>query len=325
MIITLTHQTISGFEMELKSFFRAVPFGRYLSDRKLDNNQAVNFEYDLLVNYLLKGEIWIVIDDKNKLQGLIGFHFSEWDTNVFHRRMAILQYFLVKEYDLENDKSLANLLIDLFHKWTYKNGIEVVITKMDTKYFTPVLVLQERGYIFYETNTFRSIGIEDINRVNLENLKYRFADRSDVSSLKNLALKNTFNKSHFYLDSHFDIKHVEKMYSLWIDNALKSSQRVLVIEDNGEIAGVFIYENLDLTRYFGKKIGAWKFAAIDKSFRNKGLGLSLFKATMHACLIDNNDVIDTDLVEKNIVSQNFHDKLGFKLVNTLYTFHKWFK
>jgi len=57
---------------------------------------------------------------------------------------------------------------------------------------------------------------------------------------------------------------------------------------------------------------------------NKGLGLALFKAVIQSCIDHNVAVIDTDLVEKNIVSQRIHDKFGFNLVYTLYTFHKWF-
>jgi len=323
MITILSLENISEYEEAIKSFFRSVPFGRYLSDRKLDKNRSINFEFDSLVRYIKHGNLIIKLKNKNEVLGLVGFHLSDWDTVIFKKRMAILQYFITVENKLNFDKIVANQLLNIFHDWASKNKIDVVITKIDTKYFAPILVLQEHGYIFYETITFRSIEVQNLKRAYYGN-EFRFAVESDKEDLKKLALKNTFKKSHFYLDSNFELARVEEMYSNWIMNALSSSQKILVMEVDSKIVGVFIYENIDLSSYFSKKFGIWKFAAVDGSFRDKGLGMNLFKAAINACIIDSNDIIDTSLVEKNIISQNFHDKLGFQLVNTLYTFHKWF-
>jgi GNAT superfamily N-acetyltransferase len=324
MIIKLSESNFSEYQDKIKTFFKLVPFGRFLSDHKLPNQQSIELEYDNMLSYVTANGILHISLKNDVINGIIGFHFSPWDTDIFEKRMAILRYFLVHESNYISDRSIASELLMLFHDWAKEQDIQVAVTKVETKYFNPVLILQENGYIFFETNTYRTVKSQDfIGKVD-NNINYRFANNGDKERLKELALKSTFLKSHFYLDKNFDVSNVDKMYAKWISNALESQQKVLVLEEENEIAGVFIYDNIDLEKYYGTKFGVWKFAALDSKFRKKGLGLALFNATINACITDGNSIIDTDLVDKNIISQNLHDNLGFKLVNTLYTFHKWF-
>lgn len=324
MIIKLSNSNFSDYQDNIKSFFKLVPFGRFLSDHKLPILKSVELEYDNMFNYATTNGILYISIENDVINGIIGFHFSSWDTDIFDKRMAILKYFLVHESNYIDDRSVASELLLLFHNWAKEQEIQVAVTKVETKYFNPVLILQENGYIFFETNTYRSVKAQDFLGKVDKNINYRFANKSDKERLKELALKSTFLKSHFYLDKNFESSKVDSMYAKWISNALESQQKVLVLEEENEIAGVFIYDNIDLEKYYGTKFGVWKFAALDSKFRKKGLGLSLFHATINACIEDGNSIIDTDLVDKNIISQNLHDNLGFKLVNTLYTFHKWF-
>lgn len=314
----------SSCEKRLREFIKTTPFGRFLSDRRIGFENSVDFELMNLKSYSEKGSIILAVNDNGEILGLIGFHFSAWDTDTFFKRMAILQYFLVKEFDVKIEKEIANHLVDIFHQWTKENQIKVVITKLDTQYFTPILILQQNGYILYECITFRSLNVSADIKLLGERIKYRYALESDKEKLKSISLKNTFTKSHFYLDTNFDIERVELMYSRWIENALNSKQKIVIIEDNNLIAGVFIYDLVNHSSTLNKKFGVWKSAFVDSSFRNKGIGLKLFKATLQSCINDGVDIVDSTLVEKNIISQSFHDKLGFRLVNTLYTLHKWF-
>lgn len=314
----------SSWENEIRQFIESMPFGRFMSDRRIEFDNSVNFELINLKKYSEKGNFVLAINEKKEIQGFIGFHFSQWDTDVFLNRMAFLQYFLVKESDIKTETEIANQLLIHFHQWTKENHIKVVITKLDTQYFTPVNVLQQNGYILYECVTFRSLEINSNIKTIGEGITYRYAVESDSEALKSISLKNTFVKSHFYLDNKFDIQRVELMYARWIENALKSKQKIVIVEDNNQIAGVFIYDLVDYSSTLNRKIGVWKSAFVDSRFRDKGIGLKLFKATLQSCINDGVDVVDSSLVEKNIVSQSFHDKLGFRLVNTLYTLHKWF-
>lgn len=317
-------QDLSLYENALKLFFKSVPFGRFLSDPKINLNSAVEHEYNALLKYMERGSIALAINHKNNIMGLIGFHFSEWDTDVFQKRMAIIQYFLVKEIEVEAEQEISTGLINLFHKWSKENKIDVVVTKLDSKYFTPILMLQKNGYLFYECITYRKLEVAKDHYKKSNDILFRYAKESDKEQLKKFALKNTFKKSHFYLDTNFDLSKVEIMYSKWIENALNSKQKIVIIEESDQIAGVFIYDIADYTSLFNKKFGVWKFAAVDSNFRDRGIGTKLFMATLQSSVDNGAEIIDSTLAEKNIISQKFHDKLGFYLVNTVYTLHKWF-
>ncbi len=315
---------ISSHEDSIKKLFNKQVFGRFLSDRQIDKPGALNYELNALISYLKKGEIIVAINDSKDVIGLIGFHFSEWDTNVFQKRVAFLQYFIVEEGNVKFEREIASKLLDKFHEWVKDREIDVVIVKIDTQYFSPIFVLQQNGYILYETITSKSLDVTSDIRNVTEGIDYRFAENSDIESLREIALKNTFKKSHFYLDTNFSIESVELMYARWIENALNSKQKIVIIEADNKIAGVFIYDIVDYSAFINKKIAVWKSAFVDDLYRGKGIGLRLFKATLQACINDGVDIVDSTLVEKNIISQSFHDKLGFRLVNTLYTLHKWF-
>jgi UDP-2,4-diacetamido-2,4,6-trideoxy-beta-L-altropyranose hydrolase len=319
-IIDITH-----YEDAIKKLFHKQPFGRYLSDRKIEKPGAIAHEWNRLLEYSKKSTVILAIKDETEVIGIIGFHFSEFDTDVFQKRMAFLQYFMVEESDITFEREIAKSLLDQFHDWVKDNAIQVVATKLASQYFSPIYVLQEHGYILYENLYFETLDISkgDTNK-DYKDIEYRYARDADKDTLKEIALNNTFSKSHFYLDTKFSVDRVDLMYARWIENALKSDQKIVIVEDDKKIAGVFIYDIVDYTETMNKKFAVWKSAFVDSSSRGKGIGLKLFRATLQSCIDDGADVVDSSLVEKNSISKSFHDKLGFRMTNTVYTLHKWF-
>jgi GNAT superfamily N-acetyltransferase len=121
-----------------------------------------------------------------------------------------------------------------------------------------------------------------------------------------------------------DSKKVDSLYEKWVDNAFESKSKIIVIEENGIMAGMFIYQ-LNEPNIALKSISAtWQFAALLPEFRNLGLGKKLYEWALNDCIKEGVLSIDTTLVQKNIISQKLHEKLGFGLLNTYYNFHKWF-
>ncbi|MBK8368412.1 MAG: GNAT family N-acetyltransferase [Bacteroidetes bacterium] len=316
---------ISEFEIEIKYFFQKHPFGRYLLDRNYATVGAIDLEWNKLLEYSRNSLIGLALNNNSQVIGLIGFHLSKWDTDVFQKKLAFLQYFLVQECgDLDFEREVASNLLEKFHDWTVEYKIQVVISKLDTQYFSPIYILQQNGYIIYETLTHQTIDASIVNVGLADEIVYRYASDTDIEDLKDIGSKNTYSKSHFYLDNSFPIEKVNLMYACWMDNAVKSSQKIIIIEEDKQIAGVFVYDVVDYKNTIDKKFAVWKSAFVNSNFRDKGIGLKLFKAAMQSCLSRGVDVIDSAVVDRNIGSQNLHNKLGFRLVNTQYTFHKWF-
>jgi hypothetical protein len=136
-----------------------------------------------------------------KIVGIIGYKKSEWDSNHFGFNVAKINYFLVDENDLEK-KIISSKLLNYFNDWVYKNEIKLVLAKLDTSNFPPVLAAQNSGFVLYECITQRILyNLSDSNE-NVFSHKYRYAKKEDLVDLRKIAAKNTFNKSHFYLDEH---------------------------------------------------------------------------------------------------------------------------
>ncbi len=320
-LIQLNESNIELFRPKVEEFLLKVKYGRYLKEDKFDNGIFKAFETDNLIDYSLSKQVILATDNQKNIIGIIGFNYSDWDSKIFDKKVIIIKYFITLEYKLYESYNTAIALLEYFEKWMSQSLNEVVILKVDTLYSSCIRALKEKHYDFYETISIQTLNIlsKDLNEYNDSN--YRFAEEKDLSELKGIALENTFSRSHFYLDQRFEVDNVNKMYSNWINNAINSEDRVLIIEHESKIAGMFIYSVEELNKV---RIATWKFAAVDKTFRNMSLGKKLFNCTIQACIKDRVEIIDTSLPIKNTISLRIHSKLQFSPVLSMYTFHKWF-
>lgn len=305
----------------IAEFFSIVPFGRYLTDTLSDHQKGIDFEVKNLEAYGQTGELYFSYRG-SRLVGVMGFRKSGWDSDHFQSNLAKISYFLVSDDDKDKNK-ISHGLMQKFEEWTTKEEIQLIIAKIDTSHFTPVVSLQKAGFIFYECITQRILknatifGEEDLSG------EYRYALEEDLPSLKSIASKSTFKKSHFYLDEDIPTEKVDSLYEKWIESAFKSDSKIIVIEDEGKIAGMFIFRINGFDEVVEKNSATWEFAAVSPDFRSKGIGRKIFKCVLHACINSGAEIIETTLIEKNIISQKIHEQLGFRLLNTYYTFHKW--
>lgn len=306
----------------IADFLSVMPFGRYLSDTSSDYKKAIDLEMKNLNAYGQTGELYFAYRD-NLLVGILGFKKSRWDTDHFENNVAKVSYFLVSDDDDDKDY-ISQGLVQKLDQWAKKEEIKFVVAKIDTFHFAPVVALQEAGFIFYECITQRVIKNTGIFQEEELSGEYRYVQEKDLPTLKSIASKSTFKKSHFYLDRHIKKEKVDSLYEEWVENAYNSDSKIIVIEDEGNIAGMFIFRMNGFDDVIKKTSATWEFAAVSPDFRNKGIGRKIFKCALHACIDNGAEVIDTTLIEKNIISQKLHENLGFRLLNTYYTFHKWF-
>jgi ribosomal protein S18 acetylase RimI-like enzyme len=306
-------------EKRLTPFFKSVPFGRFILDHTLDRANSITLELENIKSFLKKGEVWVALKD-SVVTGLIGFQYADWDSKHFGLKIGKINYFLVS--DSEEEKiSIAKGLMKEFNSWVANNEIKLVIAKIDTIHFCPNLALQQENFIFYECITHRTL--KDLNIAS--DTKYRYAIESDRENLIAVFNDSTFKKSHFYLDEKLDKKKIDEMYDKWIANAFTSVSEILIVEEEGQIAGVCMFSVKDYQEQFGKTIATWEFAAISQDFRGRGLGNRLYEATISDCHKKGADLLDATLVAKNILSQRILNNYKFELMNSYFTFHKWYE
>lgn len=324
MMISNDVSNIEDFHNKIEAFISSIKFGRFLTDRNLEFNQSVKYEVSRFLDYSKTGKLLVVFND-SEILGILGYKDSSWDTEHFGFKIVSIDYFLVKE-NAQHHNQTAKLLLDELDTENRANSVKLVMAKVDSSYFAPVKSLQLHNFIFFECITARSFYVNNSLAVETETASYRFANLDDTEDIISIAKDNTFNKSHFYLDDNFVKKDIDSLYSKWIETAIKpdSGKKIIVIEEGGEIAGVFIYSIHRYEEFVKDTFGRWEFAAVSKKFRKAGIGRELFQAAFKACIDDGASVIDSTLVDKNIISQHLHEVLNFRISNTYYTFHKWY-
>lgn len=321
-LVHLEKQNIENFKSQLEGFISKVEYGRFLKETKFEKSYFAKKEAETIIDYALKNYVFIAVNEQSQICGFIGFHFSQWDTDIFDKQFVIIKHFVTFEEELYESYNIANDLLEYFESWVISNNYVVAVVKIDSSYSSCIRAIREKNYEFYETIAIQSLDLKNTNKNTFGDIEYRFADEGDLHQLQKIALENTFPRSHFYLDHRFEVSAINKMYSNWIINAFNSDNKILIVEHSKEIAGMFIYNTIE---HKDQKISTWIFAAIDKKYRNLGLGNKLFNATTLSCLNDGAIIIDTSLAVQNTISLRIHSKLNFHPVLSMYTFHKWFK
>jgi GNAT superfamily N-acetyltransferase len=324
MIISTEAYLIKDFQNKIEVFFSAVKFGRFLTDRNLDFNQSVKYEISRFIDYSKTAKVLFIFNDCEIL-GILGHKDSIWDSEHFGFNVVSIDYFLVKE-DQKYQNQVAKLIVDELDKKNSADSIKLAMAKVDSSFFAPVKALQQHNFVFFECITARSYYVNTNATIETTAPRYRMANLGDREAIIKIAEDNTFKKSHFYLDDNFLKKDIDSLYSKWIETAIKpdSEKKIIVIEEKGKIAAVFIYSIHRYKEFEKDTFGKWEFAAVSKEFRKSGIGRELFQSAFKACINDGASIIDSTLVDKNIISQHLHEILNFRISNTYYTFHKWY-
>jgi len=308
----------------LLEFLSEVRVGRFLCDPRLDRHAAVIHEREALGDYSTNGQLVVEFADGNRINGLIGFHFSQWDTDLFGKRMAIVRYFLVREHALYDHLDTARRLLASFHEWVMQNKIDVVIMRLDANIQTPILLVQQQGYHFFECANY--LTLDDLATCRTESMdrSFRYAVAADLTRLQDLAAKHFFRRSHFFLDPRFQSSQAESLYAKWIESAFNDGQRIVVLEEGGRVCGMFLFAVSDFSSRLNRKYAIWKMAVLERGARGRGIGWRLFQNAVQACKELGVDAIDSSYVSQNVASSNIHSRLGFRLISASYTFHRWF-
>ena len=300
----------------LVPFLERTRFGRFLSNKLLPISKSIEFELQKIKIYASLNNMYFAISN-NILVGMMGFRLSPWDTKIFNKRYAKIDYLLTEE-----DERISTGLLLIFDKWATQMNVDVAVLRVEAKFSKPIISAQKAGFVFYE-----AVDVCTLNLSNSTSEARKSSDfqpvKKDSENLKVFAMENTYQKSHFFLDDKFGFENSKNLYYKWMESSLLSDDIVIITKDETGIVGSFIYKIHDLTKTFGFKFCEWRWGAIRKDNRGHGQGKKLFETTIKSI---ENDVlyIDSCFAYQNVASHNLHDILGFKHLYNSYTFHKWF-
>lgn len=310
----------------LEALTATYSYGRYCEDRSLSLNVSRRYLRDHLRQLLRQESInWITVEAKGQTRGMLLFRLSEWDTDHFGFNVAIIEAVLVDEIDYERAVNTTTALLSEFETWRRASDISFISVKLPALALPIIHGFEKCGFNYIESWVFNKYDLDKIDRLGQTTRTLRLAQADDCERMLAYA-QGAFATHRFHADAHISLERAEALYEKWIVTAFNDpKQKILTLDVEDRPAAFMIYYPNDLRSYFGIQFAQWKMAVLDPNNRGQGVGTDFFIALAHHHRQEGLDVIDSGLTVRNLASLNLHNKLNFKVVSTLVTFHKWLK
>lgn len=301
-------------------------YGRYCEDWSLPLEASRRLLFDQVHQLLARNNSQHVMAfaASGESVGLLIFRLSEWDTEHFGYNVAIIDLVIVHETDYERKVEITKALIKEFQEWCQAANIRFVSAKIPALDLPVIHGFESYGFNFIESWVYNKYDLNTVERLGQTPYQLRLTQPDDCQFMLDYAT-GAFVTHRFHADSHITEEQAEKLYDKWIQTAFEDpGQQILTLDIEDKPVAFMIYYKNDLLPYFGLQFAQWKMAVLDPASRGKGLGTGFFIALAHYHHQDGLDVIDSGLSIRNLASLNLHNKLDFKVISILVTFHKWF-
>ena len=204
-----------------------------------------------------------------------------------------------------------------------ERGIAFSSGRIHGDQLAPMHALEDQGFRYYETLIWPTVRC-DAADPDYAQFGVREMRAEDVERVVAIAERNQFARGHFYCDPGFDPKVIDRFFGTWIRNAFERGQPVIVIEDEGEVAGYFALEMPELlTRFLGHTYGGMRSLGLSPASRGKGLGLRIFRGAISYLRSRGATYIDSGYAAKNHISARLHVLTGFFSAYEDVTLHRW--
>jgi GNAT superfamily N-acetyltransferase len=309
----------------ISPLFDEYSLGRYCSDWTLDIIASRRLEHDRLIDYLQQNgdSSWLAIHNERPV-GILGIRKSEWDTNFWGINYANIDYLYVCNQVMGEKATILGQLLNKANQWFIDEKIDFASTRVDSIDIDAIQSLEKQGFRYIETTVINSFDLKKLVTPPQFTGEIRYAHPDEEDELIDM-VEDGFLSHRFYADKRFPKSQVDSMYRNWVINSLISSHwATIVLEAQNQLRGFFIYSVEDLSDYFKKKFVRWRLAAVRDKDRGGGFGDSLFNGAMQF-VRDEAEIVDSGLTIRNIRSFNLHNKLGFRIINSSITLHKWMR
>jgi ribosomal protein S18 acetylase RimI-like enzyme len=271
-------------------------------------------------SFILSEESSIFYETDEDYAYLLGCRISKWDEAHFGFKMAMLNWIIYPDIKISSAK-ICKLLEECI-SFLSNIGVKYVSAHVSGEDILALHLLEDKGFRYYETTVF-PIAQSD-NLPYKKDTRVRLCKEGDLPAVIQIAKDNQFEQGHFYCDAKFDRKNVDRMYEKWIRTSWNNKELIAVIENEGNIAGYFIFiMDEDLSRATKYSYGRMISLAMDASNRGKGLGSSLFRSVI--CLIaeSGGQYVASDYSLKNYSSGFLHTRNQFYSAHEKILLHLW--
>lgn len=298
---------------------------RYLGDQELQQEGNKRFLQDQMRLWLSQySESSFIAFEKDCALGLVICGKSHWDSEHFGFSVGNILHLTGSEKGGTKALNTRKCLLEAATAWAQAHEIRFLFSRADGDDLTNIHALQDHGFHFVEDILYFKYDLTSPTNLKGAELKVRLSQNKDLDSLRAIA-GNTFTHSRFHRDPHIDKEKAARLYEKWIEASLeKEPNSVLVAEGEGKVLGFIICETKDLEDYFGKRILVLRLIGVSKDQKGRGIGSGLYLGALNF-FRNQTEIAYASSASVNIPSVKLLLKLGFKVVSSSLTFHKWFE
>jgi hypothetical protein len=297
-----------------------IPFVEY----GISRNSIKNYIVEDLRNSLNKNSLILLAEEGNNIVGLLNAGKSEWDSKHFEVNIGNIRHLFTAGTYFERRQRTEQMLSYLKKKIVF----DLLITKSHTEDTSLIHGLESNSFQLMDTLVtyffdFKNQISNFQETCKIEPLK------DETSELKKLA-KESFSETrvatdHFHADHRLDESKSDSLYEDWVENASRDKQGVVLVAkmDNRVVGFTTCNINYALNRYSSIKVGSLILSAVSPEYRQAQVYTSMIQAGLR-WLSDKVDIADLGTHIGNYSVQRAWSRLGFRIVRSQHTWHKWY-
>jgi len=266
----------------------------------------------------------------DRINGLVLYGDSPWDTKVIGEPVAVIKYFVGTDAD---DSRVLDQLLDEVQRHAASRGIHLLTCKVQPLQFAAIHALERYGFLLMDTllDFFFNFSRTPFDKISppqrLDGLQVRLANPEDLPDL--LALTETAFAKHFgryNSDPKMPAGTGTKVYQEWVRSSFTgAADWILIAEVNDQIAGYSVWKKasaLEVKHSFD--IARCTLAGIHPEFFGRGLYTTLtFEGMRIAQQFANH--LDGPAHVSHYPVHRAMLKLGWKIAAARHSFHKWLR
>jgi len=282
-----------------------------------------------IVSSLRKNVFCRVLVSDGDAFGAIVAEKSVWDSSHFGFGVGKIRRVVVSDVVKgQNVVEAREVLIRSCMKWMKRNEVKCVLTRVDLDNVDDILAYAKNGFQLADVLVTFNL---DVHAVKLasdsqsgESIIIRSSRPEDVATLMEIG-RTSFTKDHFHRDLHFPQDKSDELFAKWVYNCCYGSAGIVLVaaEENEEPCGFITCKIEQVGRE--SKYGVIDLVAVSPLRQGMGIGTRLVREAVAWFVREQNiQSIFVGTQANNVSSIRTYEKVGFRLLCTELTLHKWF-
>lgn len=285
-------------------------------------------EISKIVNLLRKDGFCKVLTHYDDVLGVIVAEKSIWDTEHFGFGVGKIKHMAVSDIlGVRKALSARETLIKACLAWMKQSKVKCVMARLDLDNALDIAVYEQNGFQLADVLLTFHLKASSLNRSPDSQSRGLITIRSsqveDEITLMEIA-RAAFKNDHFHRDFHFPKFKSDELFARWVYNCCHGLADMVLVatKENEETIGFITCKIEQLGQE--SKYGVIDLVAVSPQCQGKGVGTLLLREAVR-WFAENAESIFVGTQANNMSSVRTYGKVGFKVVRTQLTFHKWFE